>query len=200
MCSVAIQATVSSLCFVAIPATVFPLCVCGLVTLVSKMVFLVMALRHTRRSPGCRARSGPKESWQMRSQSMEGRNGLVSSVRRRMCGPGGVAGVVGITSRRVCKPNMSRRCMRRVKSGIQAHRLRVGEKSGSLRSRKKSRGCGPKLSCSASSKEKGRVQRSRANRQGKEVARKKDARWTLKARQTFRSWMQEKPAAAAAGN
>ena len=107
-----------------------------------------------------------------------------------MCGPNGVAG-----SRRVCKPNMSRRHMRRVRSGIQVHRPRVAKKSGSVRSRKKSRGCGPKLSCSASSKETGRVQRSQANWQGKEVARKKDARWTLKVRQTFRrSWISKRNA------
>ena len=115
-----------------------------------------MVFRYRRRSPGCRARSGPKKSWQMRSQLMAGRNGLVRSARRRMCGPAGVAGVVGVTSRRVCKPNINRRYMRRVKSGIQAHRLRVGEKSGSLRSRRKSRGCGPELSCSASSRGAGR--------------------------------------------
>ena len=116
---------------------------------------------------------------------MAGRNGHVSSARRRMCGPGGIAG-----SRRVCKPNMSRRYMPRLRSGIQVHRPRVAKKSGSVRSRKKSRGCGPKLSCSARSKETGRVQSSWANRQGKEVARKKDARWTLKGRQTVRrSWI-----------
>ena len=149
-----------------------------------------MTFRHTRRSPGCRSRSGPKDSWQMRSQVMAGRNGLVSSARRRMCGPRGVAG-----SRRVCKPNMSRRYMRRVRSGIQVHRPRVAKKSGSVRSRKKSRGCGPKLSCSASSKETGRVQRSWANRQRKEVARKKDARWTLKGKQTVRrSWISKRKA------
>ena len=41
----------------------------------------------------------------MRSQSVAERSGLVSSVRRRMCGRGGVADVVGTTSLRDCKVN-----------------------------------------------------------------------------------------------
>ena len=144
-------------CAVAIPATVFPLCLCGLSSLISGKVFFfgweAMAFKHRRRSPGCRDRSGRKVFWQMRSQLTAERSGLASSVLRHMCGRGGIAGVVGTTSLRVCKASISWRCMRRIKNGTLDHRPRVGEKSGSLRSKKRSRGCVRKLSCSASSKE-----------------------------------------------
>ena len=43
---------------------------------------------------GSRARSEPKECWQMRSQLMAGRSGRVHSVLSQMCGRGGVAGDV----------------------------------------------------------------------------------------------------------
>ena len=77
------------------------------------------------------------------------------------------------------------RC-RRIKNGTQVHRPRVGEKSGSLRSKKRSRGCARKSSCSAGSKQRGTVPRSRANRREEEVAWKKAVRWNLMRRQIVR--------------
>ena len=102
-------------------------CLCGLAALVSGKGFLVsdgkrVAFRHRRRTLVCRARSRPKESWQMRSQLMAGRSGRVSSSRRRMYGRSGA------TSLRVCTANTSRRSMRRIGNGILAHRPRTGEK------------------------------------------------------------------------
>ena len=81
--------------------------------------------------------------------------------------------------------------MQRVENGTLAHRLRVGERSERLRNRKRSRGCVRKLSCSASSKERRRVLRCRANRRGEEVAWKEDVRWNLKRRQIFRKKLEE---------
>ena len=78
------------------------------------------------------------------------------------------------------------RCVRRIKNGTLAHRPRVGEKSGSLRSKKRSRGCVRKLSCSASSQERRRVLRRWANRREEGVAWKKAVRWNLTRRQILR--------------
>ena len=86
-----------------------------------------MAFKHRRRSPGCRARSGKKEFWQMRSRLMAERSGFANSVRRPVCGRGGVAGVVGTTSPRVCKANTSRRCTRRTRNGTLVHLPRAEE-------------------------------------------------------------------------
>ena len=71
----------------------------------------MIEIRHRRRSPGCRARSGPKEFWQKQSQSTVGRSGRANSVQNRMCGRGGVAGDVTITSRRSCTGSIGRRSL-----------------------------------------------------------------------------------------
>ena len=63
------------------------------------------------------------------------------------------------TSFRDCKINTNKRCVRRIENGILAHPPPAGKQKGGLRSRKKSRGCEPKLV-------RGRVPRSQVNPRG----------------------------------
>ena len=83
---------------------------------------------------GSRARSEPKECWQMRSQLMGGRSGRANSVLNHMCGRGCVAGDVTVTSRRGCKGNTGRRSLQSEEKGLQALRRRVGRKTEKARS------------------------------------------------------------------
>ena len=128
-----------------------------------------MAFKHRKRSPGCRARSGQKEFWQMRSRLTAERNGVANSAPRPMCGRGGVAGVVGTASLQACTASTTRRWTRRIKNGTLVHLPRAGGQIGGFRvSKKRSRSSAHKLSCSVSSNERGR--RSPANRREEEVA------------------------------
>ena len=71
---------------------------------------------------GSRARSEPKECWQMRYRL------IASSALSRISGRGGVAGDVAATSRRGCKGSTGRRSLQSQESGLQALRRRVGKK------------------------------------------------------------------------
>ena len=92
----------------------------------------MIAFRHTRKSHGCRARSGPKGFWRKKPQSMAERSGRANSVRSRMCGRDGVAGDVIMTSRRGCAGSFGRRSQQSRESGLQARRARVGRKREKL--------------------------------------------------------------------
>ena len=84
-----------------------------------------MVSKLRREVRGSRARSGPKESWQMRSQLMGERNGCANSVLSQTCGRGGVAGGVGVTSRRGCKGSTGRPSLQSQENGLQAFQRHV---------------------------------------------------------------------------
>ena len=150
-----------------------------------------MAVKYKRRSLWFWGLSEQKEFWPMGSRLTAENSGFAISARRPMCGRGGVARVVGTTSPRVCKANTSRRCTRRVEHGTLVRLRRAGEKNGGLRvSKKRSRCCVHKLSCSVSSKERKSVRRSRATRREEAVAWTKAAGWRSRRRcRVKRSWM-----------
>ena len=101
----------------------------------------------------------------------------------------------GTTFLRVCKANISRHCVRRTESGTLAQRPRVGGEEWKSQEQEEITRFRAQVELLSKQQGTGKSPEEPGEPGGEEVAWKKDVRWNLKRRQTFReSWMSKRQA------